>query len=174
MTQEPGHSLRSRAPYLPIHKRPKLTLPGGARIAVWTIVNVENWSPLGAMPRTVLPPPMGNPLLPDVPNWAWHEYGMTLGPYGKWLHFDDLYSSQWRRMWGRAIPKTTGRSPRRGMIRLPWAHRSTSSTTLATRLRKAAVHNGGMLWTIDLVTGQLDPQARTTTANNRRARCLGR
>src|ERR1700680_4012517 len=23
---------------------------------------------------------------------------MTLGPYGKWLHFDDLYSSQWRRM----------------------------------------------------------------------------
>jgi len=23
---------------------------------------------------------------------------MTLGPYGKWLHFDDLYSEQWRRM----------------------------------------------------------------------------
>src|SRR5262249_58464078 len=23
---------------------------------------------------------------------------MTRGPYGKWLHFDDLYSSQWRRM----------------------------------------------------------------------------
>jgi allantoinase len=79
MTQEPGHSLRSRAPYLPIHKRPKLRLPGDARVAVWTIVNVENWSPLGAMPRTVLPPPMGNPLLPDVPNWAWHEYGMRVG-----------------------------------------------------------------------------------------------
>ncbi len=31
------------------------------------------------MPRTVLPPPMGNPLLPDVPNWAWHEYGMRVG-----------------------------------------------------------------------------------------------
>jgi peptidoglycan/xylan/chitin deacetylase (PgdA/CDA1 family) len=46
---------------------------------VWTIVNVENWSPLGPMPRTVLPPPMGNPLLPDVPNWAWHEYGMRVG-----------------------------------------------------------------------------------------------
>jgi allantoinase len=46
---------------------------------VWTIVNVENWSPTGAMPRAVLPPPMGQPLLPDVPNWAWHEYGMRVG-----------------------------------------------------------------------------------------------
>ena len=35
--------------------------------------------PLAAMPRTVLPPPMGQPLLPDVPNWAWHEYGMRVG-----------------------------------------------------------------------------------------------
>src|ERR1043165_3815408 len=24
---------------------------------------------------------------------------MTLGPYGKWLHFDDLYSEQWRGVW---------------------------------------------------------------------------
>ena len=31
---EPGDSLRSRTPYLPIHKRPKLTLPGNARVAV--------------------------------------------------------------------------------------------------------------------------------------------
>jgi len=27
----------------------------------------------------VLPPPMGNPMLPDVPNWSWHEYGMRVG-----------------------------------------------------------------------------------------------
>jgi allantoinase len=79
MTNDPGHSVRGRAPYLPIHKRPKLVLPDKAKVAVWTIVNVENWSPLGAMPRTVLPPPMGQPLLPDVPNWAWHEYGMRVG-----------------------------------------------------------------------------------------------
>ena len=76
---DPGHSLRGRTPYVPITKRPKLVLPGNARVAVWTIVNVENWSPLGTMPRTVLPPPMGQPLLPDVPNWAWHEYGMRVG-----------------------------------------------------------------------------------------------
>ncbi len=31
------------------------------------------------MPRSVLPPPMGQPLIPDVPNWAWHEYGMRIG-----------------------------------------------------------------------------------------------
>ncbi len=31
------------------------------------------------MPRVILPPPMGQPLLPDVPNWAWHEYGMRVG-----------------------------------------------------------------------------------------------
>ena len=74
-----GESLRGRAPYRPIHKRPKLVLPGGAKVAVWTIVNVENWEPTGAMPRAVLSPPMGQPLLPDVPNWAWHEYGMRVG-----------------------------------------------------------------------------------------------
>lgn len=74
-----AQAIRGRVPYAPIHRRPKLTLPGGARVAVWTIVNVENWSPAAAMPRTVLPPPMGQPLLPDVPNWAWHEYGMRVG-----------------------------------------------------------------------------------------------
>jgi len=27
----------------------------------------------------VLPPPMGGTLLPDLPNWAWQEYGMRVG-----------------------------------------------------------------------------------------------
>ncbi len=71
--------IRGRLPYRPITAAPKLRLPGGARVAVWTIVNVENWLPSGPMPRAVLPPPMGQPLLPDVPNWAWHEYGMRVG-----------------------------------------------------------------------------------------------
>lgn len=76
---EAGASIRGRVTYEPIHRRPPLALPGGARVAVWTIVNVENWSPHAAMPRAVLPPPMGQPLLPDIPNWAWHEYGMRVG-----------------------------------------------------------------------------------------------
>ena len=79
MTELIGRSVRGRLPYTPIHRRPPLKLPNNARVAVWTIVNVENWSPTGAMPRAVLPPPMGQPLLPDVPNWAWHEYGMRVG-----------------------------------------------------------------------------------------------
>jgi allantoinase len=68
-----------RVPYSAIVDRPKLPLPGGARMAVWTIVNVEEWSIERNMPRTVLPPPFGQPLQPDLPNWAWHEYGMRVG-----------------------------------------------------------------------------------------------
>jgi allantoinase len=68
-----------RIPYSAIIDRPVLRLPGKARIAVWVIVNVEHWSADGAMPRVVIPPPMHQPLLPDLPNWAWHEYGMRVG-----------------------------------------------------------------------------------------------
>jgi allantoinase len=70
---------RERVPYSAIVDRPRLELPGGARLAVWTIVNVEEWSIERAMPRMVLSPPLGQPLLPDLPNWAWHEYGMRVG-----------------------------------------------------------------------------------------------
>jgi len=37
-----------------ITNRPRLTLSGGARLAAWVIVNVEEWNPLEPMPRTVL------------------------------------------------------------------------------------------------------------------------
>src|SRR5439155_17333838 len=74
---------RDRIPYSAIVDRPPLKLPGNGRVAVWTIVNVEEWSIERPMPRTVLPPPSshtaGQPLLPDLPNWAWHEYGMRVG-----------------------------------------------------------------------------------------------
>jgi len=70
---------RERVPYSAIVDRPRLELPGGARLAVWTIVNVEEWSIERPMPRMVLSPPLGQPLLPDLPNWAWHEYGMRVG-----------------------------------------------------------------------------------------------
>ena len=70
---------RERVPYTAIVDRPPLKLPGGARMAVWVIVNVEDWGIERPMPRTVLSPPMGQPMLPDLPNWAWHEYGMRVG-----------------------------------------------------------------------------------------------
>jgi len=46
---------------------------------VWVIVNVEEWDPTQPMPRTVLTPPAGGSPMPDVPNWAWHEYGNRVG-----------------------------------------------------------------------------------------------
>src|SRR5687767_7509892 len=70
---------KDRIPYSAIVDRPPLKLPGGARLAVWIIVNVEEWSIERNMPRTVLPPPYGQALQPDLPNWAWHEYGMRVG-----------------------------------------------------------------------------------------------
>lgn len=78
-TDRIGGSVRARIAYEPINGRRALHLPNDARVAVWTIVNIENWSPNGPMPRVILPPPMGQALLPDVPNWAWHEYGMRVG-----------------------------------------------------------------------------------------------
>ncbi|HSF64137.1 MAG TPA: polysaccharide deacetylase family protein, partial [Paracoccaceae bacterium] len=72
-------TLTDRIPYQASIDRPRLHLPDGARVAVWVIVNAEEWRIERAMPRTVLPPPMGQPLLPDVPNWSWHEYGMRAG-----------------------------------------------------------------------------------------------
>ena len=59
---------RDRVPYSAIVDRRPLKLPKGARMVVWTIVNVEDWGIERPMPRTVLPPPMGQPLLPDLPN----------------------------------------------------------------------------------------------------------
>lgn len=71
--------LSDRLTYSAIVDRPPLRAPDDARLLVWVIVNVEHWSIERAMPRTVLSPPMGQPLLPDLPNWAWHEYGMRVG-----------------------------------------------------------------------------------------------
>lgn len=59
--------------------RPKVTLPGGKSVAVWPVVNIEHWLIENPMPRQVLVAPTGATLLPDLPNWAWHEYGMRVG-----------------------------------------------------------------------------------------------
>jgi peptidoglycan/xylan/chitin deacetylase (PgdA/CDA1 family) len=68
-----------RIGYSAIPERAPLKLPGGARLAVWVIVNIEEWDPRETMPRTVLTPPAGGAPSPDVPNWAWHEYGNRVG-----------------------------------------------------------------------------------------------
>ncbi|MFG1427395.1 polysaccharide deacetylase family protein [Roseixanthobacter glucoisosaccharinicivorans] len=72
---------RDRAPYSAIVDRPPLKLPGTARVVLWTIVNFEVWDIARPMARQVLPAPTGQVLLPDVPNWSWHEYGMRVGAW---------------------------------------------------------------------------------------------
>ncbi len=68
-----------RFDYSPVPTRKPWKLPKGARIAVWTIVNVEAWDIEKAMARQYLPAPQGVATVPDVPNWAWHDYGMRVG-----------------------------------------------------------------------------------------------
>ena len=81
---------RDRAPFSAIVDRPALRLPGGARVAVWTIVNLEVWDIGAPMARQILPAPTGVPLLPDVPNWSWHEYGMRVGVWRFFKLFERL------------------------------------------------------------------------------------
>jgi len=59
-----------RFDYSAIVDRTRWRLPKGARIAVWTIVNVEEWDIEKPMARQYLTAPQGVATVPDVPNWA--------------------------------------------------------------------------------------------------------
>src|SRR2546422_11245196 len=59
-------------PYVPINRRPTITWPNGARLALWVIPHVEPF------PRTE-PVPGGTGLAPDVINWAPRDYGNRVG-----------------------------------------------------------------------------------------------
>jgi len=77
-----------RAPFSAIVDRPPLRLPEGVRLVIWPIVNLEVWEIERAMARQVLPAPTGVSLVPDVPNWSWHEYGMRVGVWRFFSAFD--------------------------------------------------------------------------------------
>ena len=79
-----------RLEYSAIVDRPPLRLPGGARLVVWPVINVEVWDIKRPMPRQVLPPPTHVTRLPDFPHWAWHEYGMRVGFWRFKEVLDDL------------------------------------------------------------------------------------
>ncbi|PZX36759.1 polysaccharide deacetylase [Roseinatronobacter thiooxidans] len=89
MADGPSHFRKpsERVDFSAIVDRPPLELPGKARVIVWTIVNFEVWDISRPMARQVIPAPTGQVLLPDVPNWSWHEYGMRVGAW----RFFDLY-----------------------------------------------------------------------------------
>jgi len=70
---------RERLDFTPIEGRPPLVAPEGVRLIVWPVVALEDWDISRPMARTVIPPPQGQIVIPDVPNWSWHEYGMRVG-----------------------------------------------------------------------------------------------
>ncbi|HWP14517.1 MAG TPA: polysaccharide deacetylase family protein, partial [Xanthobacteraceae bacterium] len=70
---------RERLAYSPIEGRRPLKLPDGLRLIVWPVLALEEWDMARPMARMVISPPQGQPMLPDHPNWTWHEYGMRVG-----------------------------------------------------------------------------------------------
>jgi len=59
--------------------RPRLDPPFGRPFIVHVVVNVEHWKFDEPMPRAIIPGPHGVESVPDVPNFAWVEYGMRCG-----------------------------------------------------------------------------------------------
>jgi len=68
-----------RAEYSPIITRKPLKLPGNARMAVWVIINMEEWDINEKMARTVIPAPQGVTVIPDIVNYSWFDYGLRVG-----------------------------------------------------------------------------------------------
>ena len=68
-----------RADCVPISRRKPLKLPGDARVAVWPIINVEEWDINAPMARTALPAPQGVTVVPDIANFSWFDYGLRVG-----------------------------------------------------------------------------------------------
>lgn len=69
-----------RVPFMLSGDRPPLRPFQGKPIMVNLAMNIEYWPFDRPMPRGVLPPPHGRPSdPPDVPNFAWVEYGLRCG-----------------------------------------------------------------------------------------------
>jgi peptidoglycan/xylan/chitin deacetylase (PgdA/CDA1 family) len=68
-----------RFDYSAMPERPRWKLPKGARLAVYTMVNIEEWDIQKPVAREYVTSPAGVATVPNVPNWAWHEYGMRVG-----------------------------------------------------------------------------------------------
>jgi allantoinase len=85
--ERPFAPVHSRIPYSPIVDRAPLSWPGGARVAVWVVPNVEHYEylpPVGQVdpyPRTPHP---------DVRKFAYHDYGNRVG-FWRMLEVLDRY-----------------------------------------------------------------------------------
>ena len=66
-----------RVDYSPITERPRLVWPGGARLAVWVVPNVEHYEYLPA--KTRVRDPWPRQPHPDVLNYGIRDYGNRVG-----------------------------------------------------------------------------------------------
>ena len=66
-------------PYTPITQRPKLTWPGGARLALWVIPNIEFFALDQGVPGDENERPEPHPEHPDVRRWSQPDYGNRVG-----------------------------------------------------------------------------------------------
>jgi hypothetical protein len=65
-------------PYSPITRRPPLTWPDGAQVALWVIPNIEFFSLMEKVPAGSGGP--GTPV-PDIPSWSARDYGNRVGVF---------------------------------------------------------------------------------------------
>ncbi len=79
-----------RLPFSAIEGRTPLKLPDGLRLIIWPVFSLEHWDISRPMARSVITPPQGQPMLPDHPNWSWHEYGMRVGFWRLKRMFDSM------------------------------------------------------------------------------------
>ena len=68
-----------RIPFQMSSERAKLSPPQGKPFIVHLVENVENWPFDQPTPRTIVVPPHGRSHVPDLPNFAWSEYGNRCG-----------------------------------------------------------------------------------------------
>ncbi|MHA1529335.1 MAG: polysaccharide deacetylase family protein [Alphaproteobacteria bacterium] len=69
-----------RVPFKLATERPKLEPLDGKPLMVHLAMNIEYWPFDRPMPRGIIPAPHGaQPQPPDVPNYAWVEYGLRCG-----------------------------------------------------------------------------------------------
>lgn len=108
--------ITDRIPYSPIHDRPRLTWPGGARVAVWVVPNVEHYEYLPA--RVAHRNPWPRMPHPDVLGYGLRDYGNRVGLWrmadlmeahgipatlslnmAVWDHYPEILDAGMRRGW---------------------------------------------------------------------------
>ena len=68
-------------PYSPINRRPRLELPGGARLALWVVMTIEFFALDKPMPGDSNERPQPTDHTPMVRHWAQRDYGNRVGVF---------------------------------------------------------------------------------------------